>query len=61
MPKRILIKNNFIKNLYKLKNFLEEMIIQAVYRYLKYSLSYRDVQELLSERGIDVCYTTIYS
>ena len=23
-------------------------------------LSYRDVQELLSERGIDVCYTTIY-
>ena len=49
-----------MQNLYKWKHFPKEIIIQAVYWYLKYSLSYRDVQELLSERGIGVCYTTIY-
>ena len=49
-----------MQNLYKWKHFSEEIIIQAVYWYLKYSLSYRDVQELLSERGLDVCHTTIY-
>jgi len=49
-----------MQNSYKWKHFPKEIIIQAVYWYLKYSLSYRDVQELLSERGIDVCYTTIY-
>ncbi len=49
-----------MQNLYKWKHFSEEIIVQSVYWYLKYSLSYRDVQELLSERGIKVCYTTIY-
>ena len=49
-----------MQNLYKWKHFSEEIIIQAVYWYLKYSLSYRDVQEILSERGLDVCHTTIY-
>ena len=49
-----------MQSLYKWKHFSEEIIIQSVYWYLKYSLSYRDVQELLSERGIKVCYTTIY-
>ncbi len=48
------------QNLFKWKHFSEEIIIQSVYWYLKYSLSYRDVQELLSERGIEVCHTTIY-
>ncbi|PHL11569.1 DDE-type integrase/transposase/recombinase, partial [Enterococcus faecium] len=28
--------------------------------YLRYNLSYREVQELLYDRGINVCHTTIY-
>ncbi len=39
-----------MQSLYKWKHFSEEIIIQAVYWYLKYSLNYRDIQELLSER-----------
>ena len=32
----------------------------AVRWYLRYGLSYRDVQELLAERGVDVDHVTIY-
>jgi IS6 family transposase len=32
----------------------------AVRWYLRYGLSYRDVEELLAERGIDVDHVTIY-
>ena len=28
--------------------------------YLRYGLSYRDVEELLAERGIDVDHVTVY-
>ncbi|NEX53389.1 IS6 family transposase, partial [Lactococcus lactis] len=34
--------------------------IVAVGYYLRYNLSYREVQELLYDRGINVCHTTIY-
>ena len=36
------------------------MIIVAVSYYLRYNLSYREVQDLLYDRGINVCHTTIY-
>lgn len=36
------------------------MIVLAVRWYLRYGLSYRDVQELLAERGIDADHVTIY-
>jgi transposase-like protein len=32
----------------------------AVRWYLRYGLSYRDVEELLAERGIDVDHVTVY-
>ncbi|PXC97469.1 IS6 family transposase [Listeria monocytogenes] len=35
-------------------------MIVAVGYYLRYNLSYREVQELLYDRGINVCHTTIY-
>lgn len=34
--------------------FLPEVILVAVRWYLRYGLSYRDVEELLAERGIEV-------
>src|SRR5689334_2137764 len=40
--------------------FPAEVIVLAVRWYLRYGLSYRDVEELLAERGIEVDHVTIY-
>ncbi len=40
--------------------FPREVISVAVRWYLRYGLSYRDVEELLTERGVDVDHVTIY-
>ena len=40
--------------------FPPEVIMLAVRWYLRYGLSYRDVEELLNERGIEVDHVTIY-
>ena len=39
--------------------FSKEVILQAVYFKLRFSLSYRDVKELLSIRGLRVDHATI--
>jgi transposase, IS6 family len=36
------------------------VIVVAVRWYLRYSLSYRDVEELLAERGVEVDHVTVY-
>jgi transposase, IS6 family len=40
--------------------FPAEVIVLAVRWYLRYGLSYRDVEELLAERGVEVDHVTIY-
>jgi transposase-like protein len=40
--------------------FPSEVIVVAVRWYLRFNLSYRDVQELLLERGIEVDHVTVY-
>jgi transposase, IS6 family len=40
--------------------FPPEVITVAVRWYLRYSLSYRDMEELLAERGIEVDHVTVY-
>jgi transposase, IS6 family len=40
--------------------FPPEVITVAVCWYLRYGLSYRDDEELLAKRGIDVDYVTVY-
>ena len=40
--------------------FPPEVIAVAVRWYLRYGLSYRDVEELLSERGIEVDHVSVY-
>jgi transposase-like protein len=40
--------------------FPPDVILLAVRWYLRYGLSYRDVEELLAERGIEVDHVTIY-
>jgi transposase-like protein len=36
------------------------VIMVAVRWYLRYGLSYRDVEELLAERGVEVDHVTVY-
>ncbi len=40
--------------------FPREVIVLAVRWYLRYGLSYRDVEELLAERGVEVDHVTIH-
>ena len=40
--------------------FPREVIAVAVRWYLRYGLSYRDVEELLAERGVAVDHVTVY-
>ena len=40
--------------------FPAEVILLAVRWYLRYGLSYRDLEELLAERGIEVDHVTLY-
>ncbi|MCP3938014.1 MAG: IS6 family transposase, partial [Actinomycetia bacterium] len=40
--------------------FPPEVILLAVRWYLRYGLSYRDVEELIAERGSDVDHVTVY-
>jgi transposase-like protein len=40
--------------------FPPDAIMVAVRWYLRYNLSYRDVEELLAERGVGVDHVTVY-
>ncbi len=40
--------------------FPPEVILLAVRWYLRFGLSYRDLEELLAERGIEVDHVTLY-
>jgi transposase, IS6 family len=40
--------------------FPPEVIVLAVRWYLRYGLSYRDLEELLAERGVDVDHVTVF-
>src|SRR5947199_1155932 len=46
--------------IFKWRHFTPEVILCAVRWYLRYSLSYRDVQELLVERGLEIDHTTVW-
>ena len=46
---------------YRRHRFPPVIIQHAVWLYLRFTLSYRDVEELLAERGLDVSYETVRS
>jgi putative transposase len=39
--------------------FPPDIIRHAVWLYLRFTLSFRDVEDLLAERGLDVSYETV--
>ena len=45
---------------FKWRHFQPGIILCGVCWYLRYSLSYRDVEELLLERGLSVDHTTVF-
>src|SRR5947207_2184734 len=44
---------------YRGHRFLPEIIQHAIWLYLRFTLSYRDVEELLAERRLDISYETV--
>ncbi len=46
-------------DLFKWKQYESEVILLTVRWYLKYSLSYRDLVEMMKERSLDIAHTTI--
>ncbi len=45
---------------FKWRHFQAEIILLCVRWYLRSALSYRDLEEMMAERGISVDQTTIY-
>ena len=45
--------------LFRGRHFRDEIIVQCVRWYLRYPLSYRDVEEMMAERGLTVDHSTI--
>lgn len=45
---------------FKWRHFEVDIILLCVRWYLRYSLSYRDLEEMMRERGLHVDHTTIY-
>jgi transposase-like protein len=44
---------------YRRHRFPPEIIQLAIWLYLRFTLSYRDVEELLAEQGLDISYETV--
>src|SRR6266576_5846992 len=44
---------------YRRHRFPPPIIQHAIWLYLRFTLSYRDVEELLAERGLEVSYETV--
>jgi transposase-like protein len=45
---------------FKWRHFQGDVILQCVRWYCKYGISYRDLEEMMAERGLSVDHTTIY-
>ncbi len=48
------------ENPFKWRHFEGELILLCVRWYLRYALSYRDLEEMMRERGVMVDHTTVY-
>jgi transposase-like protein len=45
---------------FKWRHFQADIILLCVRWYLRYPLSYRDLEEMMAERGLSIDHTTIY-
>src|SRR5260221_9442656 len=58
-PRRMSVAEPADPSLYRGYRFPPEIIAHAVWLYLRFHLSFRDVQDLLAERGIVVSHESI--
>jgi transposase-like protein len=56
----MLLLASSVCGLFKWRQFEPEVILVAVGWYLRFSLSYRDVEELLAERGLHADHVTVW-
>jgi len=49
-----------VDNPFKWRHFQPEIILLCTRWYLRYALSYRDLEEMMTERGLSVDHTTIF-
>ena len=56
----MLLLASSVCGLFKWRQFEPEVILMAVGWYLRFSLSYRDVEELLAERGLSADHVTVW-
>src|ERR1700722_5359610 len=56
----MLLPASSVCGLFKWRQFEPEVILMAVGWYLRFLLSYRDVEELLTERGLSVDHVTVW-
>src|SRR5499425_3635344 len=56
----MLLLDSSVCGLFKWRQFEPEVILLAVGWYLRFSLSYRDVEELLAERGLRADHVTVW-
>jgi len=47
-------------NLFKWRHYESDIILLCVRWRLRYALSYRDLEEMMNERGLSLDHTTIY-
>ncbi|PEY99458.1 IS6 family transposase, partial [Bacillus cereus] len=47
------------KNWFKWKHYQSDIILLTVRWYLRYNLSFRDLVEMMEERGLSISHTTI--
>jgi transposase-like protein len=56
----MLLLASSVCGLFKWRQFEPEVILLAVGWYLRFSLSYRDAEELLAERGLHADHVTVW-
>ena len=45
---------------FKWRHYQGQIILSCVRWYCKYGISYRDLEEMMAERGVEVDHTTLY-
>jgi transposase-like protein len=45
---------------FKWRHYAHDVILLCVHWYCRYSLSYRDVEEMMRERGLTVDHVTVF-
>jgi transposase-like protein len=49
-----------VENPFKGRHFQADIILICIRWYLRYALGYRDIEEMMTERGLSVDHTTVY-